>query len=63
MPDEALKYRMAFAAIRGMGIDLAQKLLDVLPDEAAVKSPQVESILLVPMGSARLRISAFPVAE
>lgn len=35
MPDEALKYRMAFAAIRGMGIDLAQKLLDVLPDEAA----------------------------
>lgn len=35
MPDEALKYRMAFAAIRGMGIDLAQKLLDVLPNEAA----------------------------
>lgn len=35
MPDEVLKYRMAFAAIRGMGIDLAQKLLDVLPDEAA----------------------------
>lgn len=30
-----LAYRIAFAAIRGMGIELAGKLLDVLPDEAA----------------------------
>ena len=48
--------------VPGWGID-EYGLADVLPDEAAVKSPQVESILLVPMGSARLRISAFPVAE
>ena len=48
--------------VPGWGID-EYGLADVLPDESAVKSPQVESILLVPMGSARLRISAFPVAE
>ena len=26
-------YRMAFAAIRGMGVELAQRLLDVIPSE------------------------------
>lgn len=31
MPD--LLYKMAFASVRGMGVDLAQKILDVLGDE------------------------------
>ncbi len=35
MNTELLKYRIAFAAIKGMGIELAQLLLDVLPDEVA----------------------------
>ena len=30
---EELTYRIAFASIRGMGIDLANKLLDVIPSE------------------------------
>lgn len=38
-------------------------LCGVLPDETAVKANEVEDITLVPMGSARLRISAFPVAR
>ena len=33
--DELLKYRMALASVRGMGMELAQRLLDVMPDEAA----------------------------
>ena len=32
--DELLKYRIALASVRGMGIELAQRLLDVMPDEA-----------------------------
>ena len=31
IPD--LLYKMAFASVRGMGVDLAQKILDVLGDE------------------------------
>lgn len=38
-------------------------LCGVLPDETAVKAKEVEDIMLVPMGAARLRISAFPVAR
>lgn len=38
-------------------------LCGVLPDETAVKAKEVEDITLVPMGAARLRISAFPVAR
>lgn len=38
-------------------------LCGVLPDETAVKVKEVEDITLVPMGAARLRISAFPVAK
>lgn len=38
-------------------------LCGVLPDETAVKAKEVEDITLVPMGAARLRISAFPVAK
>ena len=38
-------------------------LCGVLPDEDAVKAPEVEDITLVPMGAARLRISAFPTAR
>jgi ribosomal protein S13 len=32
MNDE-LKYRIAFASIRGMGMDLARKILEVIPSE------------------------------
>ena len=35
MNDGCLKYRIAFASVRGMGVELAQRLLEVLPDEAA----------------------------
>ncbi len=38
-------------------------LCGVLPYEDAVKSERVDDITLVPMGAARLRISAFPVSE
>ncbi|WP_230204699.1 MULTISPECIES: beta-L-arabinofuranosidase domain-containing protein [Prevotellaceae] len=38
-------------------------LCGVLPAEDAVKSDTLETITLVPMGAARLRISAFPVAK
>ncbi len=33
MTRDELTYRIAFACIRGMGVDLAQKILDVIPDE------------------------------
>ncbi|MBR6284518.1 MAG: DNA-processing protein DprA [Muribaculaceae bacterium] len=33
--NNALLFRIAFASVRGMGIDLAHKILDVLPDEEA----------------------------
>lgn len=33
MDAEQLKYRIAFAAIRGMGIELAQRMLEILPNE------------------------------
>ncbi|MBQ7691070.1 MAG: DNA-processing protein DprA [Muribaculaceae bacterium] len=32
---DTLLYRIAFASVRGMGVDLARKMLDVLPDERA----------------------------
>ena len=37
-------------------------LCSVLPDEDAAKSPVIDEVTLVPMGAARLRISAFPTA-
>ncbi len=37
-------------------------LCGVLPDENAVRSGETEDITLIPMGAARLRISAFPQA-
>lgn len=36
-------------------------LCGVLPEEGAPKSEILEDITLIPMGAARLRISAFPV--
>lgn len=33
MSDSPLKYKIAFASIRGMGVELAQILLDVIPNE------------------------------
>ena len=39
------------------------KLCAVLPYEDDPRSEEVENITLVPMGAARLRISAFPTAE
>jgi len=36
-------------------------LCGVLPDEKAGKADKVEDIILIPMGAARLRISAFPI--
>lgn len=33
MSDSPLKYKIAFASIRGMGVELAQTLLDVIPNE------------------------------
>ncbi|OQB30890.1 MAG: hypothetical protein BWY08_00923 [Bacteroidetes bacterium ADurb.Bin174] len=38
-------------------------LCDVLPNENAPKSKQLDDIQLIPMGAARLRISAFPVTK
>ena len=38
------------------------KLCGLIPAENCVKSDVVEDITLVPMGAARLRISAFPVS-
>ncbi|MDR1884534.1 MAG: glycoside hydrolase family 127 protein [Prevotella sp.] len=38
------------------------KLCGVLPEEDCVKSSQVEDITLVPMGTARLRITSFPAS-
>lgn len=37
-------------------------LCGVLPDEDAAKAPVIDEVTLVPMGAARLRISAFPTA-
>ena len=37
-------------------------LCGVLPNEDCFKSPIIEDITLIPMGAARLRISAFPVS-
>ena len=57
---------MAFKAkgrlVPGWKID-EYGLCGVLPYEDAVKSERVDDITLVPMGAARLRISAFPVSE
>ena len=39
------------------------KLCGVLPDEDAVKSDTSEKLELIPMGAARLRISAFPTCK
>ena len=39
------------------------ELCGVLPDEDAAKAEQLEDITLVPMGAARLRISAFPTTR
>ena len=39
------------------------KLCGVLPCEDAPKAQTLDDITLVPMGSARLRISAFPVTR
>lgn len=39
------------------------KLCGVLPDEDAVKSVTSEKLELIPMGAARLRISAFPTCK
>ncbi len=38
-------------------------LCGVLPDENATKENKSEEIILIPMGAARLRISAFPLVE
>ena len=38
-------------------------LCGVLPYENARKSDRIDEITLVPMGAARLRISAFPTAK
>ena len=38
-------------------------LCAVLPETDAPKSPQIENITLIPMGAARLRISAFPAVS
>ncbi len=39
------------------------KLCGVLPEESVKKSSQIDDITLVPMGTARLRITSFPTAE
>ena len=41
----------------------ATKLCGVLPDECAPKAATLDDITLVPMGAARLRISAFPTTD
>jgi len=38
-------------------------LCGILPDENALKDEKVEDLILIPMGAARLRISAFPLGE
>lgn len=44
------------------GID-STGLTGVLPSPRAARSEQVDDITLVPMGAARLRISAFPTSN
>lgn len=48
--------------IPSWGID-QYGLVDVFPSYPAKTNKQVENITLIPMGAARLRISAFPVVE
>lgn len=38
-------------------------LCGILPDEDAVRNDETETVTLIPMGAARLRISAFPTAK
>ena len=48
--------------ISSWGFD-AKGMTDVLPTRFAERNAEVESFRLVPMGAARLRISAFPIAN
>ena len=45
--DPDILYRMAFAGIRGMGVELAQRLLDIIPSEKdffAISERELKSI-------------------
>lgn len=65
-PFAADKCPLTFTAkgvrIPSWGYD-ATGMTDELPDRFAPRSPDAETIRLIPMGAARLRISAFPIAR
>lgn len=60
--DIPLVFEATGRQVPGWTID-EYKLCGVLPDEDAVKSDVSETLELIPMGAARLRISAFPTCE
>ena len=45
------------------GSDVVKRSIDSLIVALALKSEQLDDITLVPMGAARLRISAFPYTD
>lgn len=50
MAEKDLKYKIAFASIRGMGYELAQRILDILPSEKAffsLKEEELKDVLQV----------------
>ncbi len=57
-----LRFKAKGRIVPEWGVD-EYGLTGVLPYEDAVKSDQVDEITLVPMGAARLRISAFPTCS
>ncbi len=57
-----IRFKAKGRQVPSWGID-EYGLTGVLPYETAAKSETVEDITLVPMGAARLRISAFPTCS
>ena len=54
-----LRFTATAARVPSWGLD-DTGFTEVLPEESAPRSPESETVTLVPMGAARLRISAFP---
>ena len=54
-----LRFTSTAARVPSWGLD-DTGFTEVLPEESAPRSPESETVTLVPMGAARLRISAFP---
>ena len=54
-----LRFTATAAQVPSWGLD-ETGFTDVLPEECAPRSSESETVTLIPMGAARLRISAFP---